>query len=193
MGWLALGMDRPCSDCRATGRIPEKICPLCHGEGLVDQRHKINLTIPSGIESGTEETVISAGSRVSPTAPAGDLRLHMHVREHASFRREGDDIESDVEVSFVRAALGGELQIDTLQGKTSLRINPGTPHDSKIRLRGKGVPHRFRSGAGDHFCRVKVGVPKVLNAQARELIERYDRELDEARVCFPADAPRFIP
>lgn len=180
MGWLALGMDRPCPDCRGSGQIPEKTCSLCHGEGLVDQRHKINLTIPSGIESGTEETVIGAGSRLSPTRPAGDLRLNMTVLPHASFRREGDDIESDVEVSFIRAALGAEIEVDTLHGKAELRISPGTAHDATLRLRGKGVPHRFRSGAGDHYCRVKLSVPRTLSLEARQLIERYASELRES-------------
>jgi molecular chaperone DnaJ len=180
MGWLALGMDRPCPECRGTGQIPDKGCSECRGQGLVERRRTINLTIPSGIESGTEETVLGGGHRISPNQAAGDLRLRINVRAHASFRREGDDIESDVTVPFIRAALGGDVEVDTLHGKTSVRIAPGTAHDAQIKLRGKGVPHRFRSGSGDHYCRVKVLVPKVLSPEARRLLDLYDRELAEA-------------
>jgi molecular chaperone DnaJ len=103
----------------------------------------------------------------------------MQVRPHKSYRREGDDIEADVTVPFIRAALGGELEIETLHGKETLRIPPGTAQDTMIRLRGKGVPHRFRSGTGDHFCKVKLSVPTALSPQARRILEGYEQELSQ--------------
>lgn len=179
MSWMSLAMDTPCRACNATGRVPDRVCPECSGQCLVERLREVNLTLPAGVEGGAIETVIGAGSRLSMLMPPGDLKVRINVRPHASFKRDANDVESDVQITFAEAALGCDKEVDTVHGKARLRVAPGTGHDSVIRLRGKGVPHRFRAGSGDHRCVVKVSVPKTLSANARELLQRFEQQAQE--------------
>jgi len=177
LGWISLGMDRICPRCQGTGSIPSVRCSACDGRGLSVRRRNIEVTIPPGIEPGAAQTIVGGGSRVSPRGPAGDLELVIHVKPHARFRREGDDVLSDVEVAFTRAALGTEVEVETLHGMVTLKVPAGTQPGTVLPIRGKGVPHRFRSGAGDQLCRIKVRVPDGTKPQIERLIRQFDDEL----------------
>ncbi len=174
MGWISLGMDRQCPRCHGTGHIAVTPCRSCGGKGLSVRRRSIEVTIPPGIENGAAQVVTGAGSRVSAQTPPGDLELVIAVRPHREFQREGDDVLSQISISFVMAALGGEVTVPTLKGEEPLRIPAGTQAGDVLELRGKGIPHRFRPGAGRHLCRVKIEVPRQLSPEARRLVQEFD-------------------
>jgi molecular chaperone DnaJ len=180
LGWLQLGLDKVCNACRGTGHVPERSCARCAGAGLVSARRTITVNIPAGVEHGTSQTVIGAGSRTAPSTPAGDLELVIEVLAHPTFTRDADDVQSDVSVPFFVAVKGGEVQVATLRGDAKLRVPPGTAHGEILRLKGQGVPHRFRSGAGDHLCRVKLRIPVASTARSRELISELEQELAQS-------------
>ncbi len=177
LGWIALGMDRQCPQCRGLGRIPTTPCSECAGKGLTVRRRSIEVSIPPGIEHGAAQTVVGAGSRVTPRSAAGDLELVIVVKAHPHFQREGDNVQSEVSISFPTAALGGDVTVETLRGKETLRIPPGTQAGDVLELRGKGIPHRFRPGAGHHLCLVRVRIPTQLSQRAKTLVSDFDTEL----------------
>jgi molecular chaperone DnaJ len=124
-------------------------------------------------------TVDGAGNRVRPDKPAGDLEIVVEVAQHAFFRRVGDDVVCRIPISFSQATLGGEVTVPTLEGNARLRIPPATQVGSVLRLRGKGIAHRVRSGNGDQLVEVTIQVPAQLSDRARELIEQLGAELGE--------------
>ncbi len=170
-------LEQPCSTCAATGRIFETPCAGCGGRGVAAKTRTIEVTLPPGIESGAAQTLIGGGSRPAPTLPVGDLELLIQVRPHPKFRREGDDVLVDLDVPFVLAALGGRIEVDSLHGPTEVRLAAGTQSGDSIVLRGKGIPHRFRSGAGDQLCAVRVRIPEQLSARAEQLVRQLRQEL----------------
>jgi molecular chaperone DnaJ len=151
----------------------------CSGSGLQPARRTISVNIPAGVEDGTSQTVIGAGTRTAPSTPAGDLELVIDVLPHPAFTRDGDDVQSAVTVPFFVALKGGQVQVATLRGDVTLRVPPGTAHGETLRLKGHGVPHRFRSGTGDHRCQVKLEIPTALTPRARELIAQLELELTQ--------------
>src|SRR5690606_6707194 len=139
--------------------------------------HSLEVEIPAGIESGSSRIVERAGNRTRPERPAGDLELVVEVAPHPFFRRIGDDIVCRVPVTFAQAALGGEIEVPTLEGKVKLRVPPHTQPGATLRIRGKGIPHRLRGGAGDQLVEVVLEVPTELSDKARTLIEELGKEL----------------
>jgi len=174
-----LAVERPCSRCRGRGRIPRESCTACSGAGLAKHTRRLQLEIPAGIEAGSVRSVSGAGNRPRPDRPAGDLEIVIEVTPHAFFRRVGDDIVCRVPITFSQATLGGEVSVPTLEGHAKLRIPPATQVGSVLRLRGKGVAHRVRSGHGDQLVEVTIQVPAQLSDRARELIEELGEELGE--------------
>lgn len=174
-----IAVERPCSRCRGTGQIPTVPCSGCQGTGLSKAQRKLEVQIPPGIETGSVRTVDGAGNRTRADRPAGDLELVVEVASHPLFRRVGDDVACQVPISFSQAALGGEVEVPTLEGKVRLRIPPATQAGSVLRIRGKGIPHRVRSGRGDQLVEVTIEVPARLTERARALIEELGRELGE--------------
>lgn len=180
LGWISLGMDRACPQCNGRGRVPLVPCAQCKGKGLAPRRSSVEVNVPAGIEPGTTQVVIGGGSRVSPESPPGDLELVVRVKPHPEFTREANDVHSDVAITFVTAALGGEVAVKTLYGPTALRIPAGTQPGDLLELRNKGIPHRFRSGVGNHVCRIRVTLPRGLSPRGKELVQEFDRELEQA-------------
>jgi molecular chaperone DnaJ len=170
-------LEQACPRCSATGRIYDSVCRDCAGAGVATKTRTIEVTLPPGIESGAAQTLVGGGSRPSPAAPVGDLELVIRVRPHSVFRREGDDVLVDLDVPFAVATLGGRVEVDSLGGRTRVRVAPGTQAGSVLRLRGKGVPHRFRPGAGDQLCVARVRVPENLSPRAVQLVRQLDQEL----------------
>jgi molecular chaperone DnaJ len=174
-----IAVERPCSRCHGTGNVPTVPCTACHGAHLAKAPRRLAVEIPAGIEPGAVRTVDGAGNRLRPDKPAGDLEIVIEVAPHAFFRRVGDDIVCKVPISFSQAALGGEIEVPTLEGRARLRIPPATQVGSVLRMRGKGIQHRLRSGNGDQLVEVTILVPAELSERARHLLEELGRELGE--------------
>ena len=178
-GVLPIAIERPCSRCRGTGNIVVNPCTTCRGAGLVGGRVRtIEVTIPPGVENGATRVVERGGNVVRPDRPPGDLELIIRVSAHEFFRRAGDDIACALPISFAQAALGGEMEIPTLEGKGRLRIPPGTQPGTVLRVKGKGIPRRT-GGRGDQMVEVTIEVPTQLTSAQRELIAKLAEDLGE--------------
>ncbi len=182
-----IAVERPCSRCRGTGQVPREPCGECQGSGLARAARRLEITIPAGIEHGSVRTVEGAGNRSRPDKPAGDLEITIEVKEHELFSRSGDDVTCRIPISFSQAALGGEVEVPTLDGKVRLRVPPSTRVGTVLRIKGKGIPHRVRTGRGDQLVEVTIEVPSRLTDRARELIEELATELgDDLRPQEPS-------
>ena len=169
-----------CSKCRGTGKIIHQPCKTCRGLGNIRRQHKMTVKIPAGIDDGQSISRAGYGNAGVNGGPAGDLLISVIVRPHAIFEREGTNIYMEQEISFTQAALGAELELPTLDGKVKYTIPEGTQPGTTFRLRGKGVPYLRSPGTrGDQFVTVKVGVPKGLNANQKELLRQYAASMGE--------------
>jgi molecular chaperone DnaJ len=174
-----LAMERACSRCKGTGSLPSTPCRKCSGKGLFNDARVLKVDVPAGIEHGATRVVDHGGNRTKPERPPGNLELLIEVAPHPFFRRTGDDVVCNVPITFVQAALGGEIEVPTLEGKITVRVPPSTQPGQVLRVRGKGIEHRLRSGRGDQLVEVAVEIPARLTPRARELIEELGRELGE--------------
>lgn len=174
-----LGMMRsvePCPDCGGTGQFIREKCPDCHGNGFVPMKKKYSVSIPAGIDNGQAVNMPGLGDPGKNGGPRGDARIEVRVRPHAVFQRDGFDIYSNVYISYAIAALGGEVIIDTVDGKMAIDIKPGTQTDTRMRLRGKGVPSwRSKGVRGDHYINLIIKTPDKLSKEAREALMEFDR------------------
>lgn len=165
-------LSRTCSRCGGTGVIVKKTCPSCGGKGTIPQRKKISVKIPAGVETGSRLRVTGAGEAGPPGADSGDLYLVIHVAEHELFARQGDDVVTELPISFVIASLGGEVDVPTLDGKVHLKIPAGTQPGKIFRLRGKGISRLHGYGRGDQYVRVSVEVPTHLSSKEKQLLQQ---------------------
>jgi molecular chaperone DnaJ len=169
----------PCPTCGGRGKIIDKPCPKCRGNGIIERERKISIRIPPGIDEGYQLRLAGEGEVTSAQAPPGDLYVLIHIAPHRYFKRYEDDILYNVTVGFAQAALGTEVTVPTLEGNTTMRIQPGTQPGETIKLRNKGMP-RFRGyGRGDMQVRIDIPVPKRLTTQQRTLLEQLAKEFDE--------------
>ena len=178
-GIFPVVLERACSRCNGTGQLVTHPCSACRGAGLVAVARTISVDIPPGIEDGSTRTVDRAGNVPRADKPPGDLELTVVVAPHPFFKRSGDNVVCSVPVSFAVAALGGELEIPTLEGKGKLKVPAGTQAGSVLRIKGKGIPHRSRGGRGDQMVEVTVEVPTQLTARQRELLTELAREFGQ--------------
>ena len=168
-----------CPKCRGAGKIIEKPCHTCHGEGRVEKNAKIKIKIPAGVEDGTRLRSSGQGEGGVRGGPSGDLYVVLHVQPHELFQREGTDLFCNVPISFAKAALGGEIKVPTLEGSALLRIPAGTPSNKVFRLRGKGLPEVHGRGLGDLHVKIYVEVPTKLNADQRTKLEAFAESCDD--------------
>lgn len=166
-----------CDRCHGAGKIVENPCTTCRGHGVVQKMHNVEVNIPGGVETGSRLRMSGYGERGERGGPPGDLYIVMRVRPDSRFKREGDDLISEVNISMIQAALGVEVEVPTLDGPEKVTIPEGTQHGETIRLKGKGVKHLRGSGRGDQHVVVKVAVPTKLQPRERELLQ----ELAELR------------
>ena len=166
-------VSQTCPRCRGTGTIIENPCKNCGGEGRLEKTSRIKLKIPAGIEDGARLRSSGNGEAGIRGGPAGDLYVVMHVAEHAVFQREEDNLYCEVPISFITAALGGEIQVPTLEGQASLKIPAGTQSNTMFKLRGRGMPDVNTRVRGDLLTRVMVEVPTRLNAEQRQKLEEF--------------------
>lgn len=166
-----------CPDCGGTGKTIKEKCPDCHGSGYISSRKKIQVSIPAGIDNGQSVRIRDKGEPGVNGGPRGDLLVEVVVDRHPIFQRQEMNIFSTVPVSFAVVALGGEILIDTVDGKVVYDVKAGTQTDTRIRLRGKGVPSlRNKDVRGDHYVTLVVQVPDKLSNEAKELLKQFDKE-----------------
>lgn len=164
-----------CPDCGGSGKVVKEKCPDCHGSGYTANRKKIQVSIPGGIDNGQSVRIRDKGEPGINGGPRGDLLVEIMVQRHPIFQRQDTNIFSTVPMSFPIAALGGEIMIDTVDGKVIYDVKPGTQTDTKVRLRGKGVPSlRNKEIRGDHYVTLVVQVPDKMSAEAKEALRQYD-------------------
>lgn len=167
-----------CPDCRGTGKIIKDKCSDCHGTGYINSRKKIKVAIPAGIDNGQSVRIRDKGEPGVNGGPRGDLLVEVVVSRHPIFQRSDMDIYSTAPISFAQAALGGEVRISTIDGDVMYTVKPGTQTDTRVRLRGKGIPSlRNKSVRGDHYVTLVVQVPTKLNSEQKELLEAFDRSM----------------
>ncbi len=164
-----------CSECNGEGKIIKNPCKTCRGSGRINKNSKIKINIPAGVEDGTRLKISGEGEAGVKGAAPGDLYVVVHVKEHEYFIRDGDDLYVDIPISFTQAALGDVVEVATLDGKTKLKIPPGTQTDTIFRLKNKGIPHLNGYGRGDQKIRVIVQVPKRLNKKQTELLKEFEK------------------
>lgn len=164
-----------CPDCQGTGKVIKDKCPDCHGTGYIAMKKRYAVEIPAGIDSGQSVRQPGLGEPGVNGGPRGDVLVEVIVGRHPIFQRQDYNIFSTVPVSFAVAALGGEIYIDTVDGKVIYDVKPGTQTDTKIRLKGKGVPSwRNKDVRGDHYVTLVVQVPDKLKPEAKELLKQFD-------------------
>ena len=164
-----------CPDCKGTGKVVREKCPDCYGTGYVSSRKKIQVTIPAGIDNGQSVRIRGKGEPGINGGPRGDLLVEVEVSRHPIFQRQDYDIYSTAPISFATAALGGDIKINTVDGEITYTVKPGTQTDTRITLRGKGVPSlRNRNVRGDHYVTLVVQVPTNLTSEQKELLRKFD-------------------
>ncbi len=162
-----------CPRCHGAGQTITNPCKQCNGEGRVPQRRKIKIRIPPGIDDGSRLRSSGNGEAGIRGGPRGDLYVVIHVRPHEIFARQNNDLLCEVPISFPTAALGGEIEVPTLQGAARLKIPPGTQHGTLFRLRGQGMPDVHGHGRGDMLVRVLVEVPTRLSRAMQQKLEEF--------------------
>jgi len=166
-----------CPDCNGTGKVIKEKCADCHGTGYVPMRKKYAVDIPAGIDNGQCKRMTGLGEPGINGGPRGDVLVEVIVSRHPVFQRQDYDIFSTVPMSFAVAALGGDIIIDTVDGKVVYEVKAGTPTDTRIRLKGKGVPTlRNKDIRGDHYVTLVVQVPDKLSHEAKDLLKKFDEE-----------------
>lgn len=167
-----LTVARPCGQCRGTGRVIASPCPACHGQGRVGRQRKVTVKIPAGIASGQQLRLYGEGEHGAGGGPPGDLYVVVHVREHEFFHREGDDLYCELPVSFPTLALGGTIDVPTLNGRQTVDVPAGTQSGQRFRLKGKGMPNVTGRGHGDIHVVVRAEVPRKLTKEQKRLLEQ---------------------
>jgi molecular chaperone DnaJ len=163
---------KTCSRCNGTGSMITEPCLRCRGEGLLARMHEILVKVPAGVEQDTRIRYQGEGEAGKYGGPAGDLYVVLSVKPHKFFERDGDDLHCVMPISFPQAALGTELQIETLEGPATIKIPEGTQSGREFRLRGKGVPHLNEHGKGDLIVEIRVATPSRLNKAQRDLLRQ---------------------
>jgi molecular chaperone DnaJ len=171
-GQGGFAVKRPCPACLGRGKIPEAPCEVCHGKGSVRQQRKLDITVPSGVDTGSRMRLSGQGERGSQGGPPGDLVLSFKVQPHRFFKREGLDIHVTVPINIVQATLGSKIRVKTVADKkVVLKIPKGTQSGTKFRIRGQGV--QKEGGVGDQFVEVVVQVPEELSEAEQKAMEEF--------------------
>ena len=166
---------RTCPDCNGTGKVIKEKCPDCYGTGYISSKKKIAVTVPAGIDNGQSIRIRGKGEPGVNGGPRGDLLVEVLVSRHPIFQRQDTNIYSTAPISFVTAALGGTVRIKTVDGEVEYDVKAGTQTDTRVRLKGKGVPSlRNKNVRGDHYVTLVVQVPTDLSKDAKEALRAYD-------------------
>ncbi|TKB49295.1 molecular chaperone DnaJ [Ferrimonas sediminicola] len=168
-------VNQTCPTCRGKGKVIKDPCSKCHGQGRVEKTKTLSVKIPAGVDTGDRIRLSGEGEAGEMGAPAGDLYVQVHVKEHAIFQRDGNNLYCEVPISFATAAIGGDIEVPTLDGRVNLKVAPETQTGRMFRLRGKGVKSVRSHAVGDLICKVIIETPVNLTERQRELL----RELEQ--------------
>ena len=170
-----------CPQCAGQGRIISDPCPDCRGRGKVAHEAVVSVPVPAGVDDGVRLKLAGEGEAGEQGGPPGDLYVVISVKEHPLFQRNGADVVCDMPISFTLAALGGKIEVPTLDGKVELTIPPGTQPGRVLRMRAKGIAQLSGRGRGDHLVHVTVEVPRQLTRKQRELLEQLAETMGESQ------------
>lgn len=161
-----------CPTCQGTGKVPEKVCTVCHGKGTQHKTRELQIKVPAGIDDGTTIRLREQGNAMA-RAETGDLYVDVRVKPHKKFTREGDLVLSEETVGMVAAALGTEIEVETVDGPIKMKVPAGTQSGTDFKLSGHGVPHMRGSGRGAHIVTLIVETPEKLSREQKELLEKF--------------------
>ena len=165
---------KTCPACNGSGTIIKEPCPDCHGSGRVRRQRKLQVSIPAGVDTGSRLRMQGEGESGANNGPRGDLFIYITVKPHKIFRRDGDHVYLEQQISFCQAALGCDIEVPTLDGNVKLSIPEGTQTGTTFRLRGRGFPKLRGYGRGDQHVKVKVVTPTRLSEEQKELLRKLD-------------------
>jgi molecular chaperone DnaJ len=168
-----------CPHCKGAGRVLEKPCKSCQGNGQLERSSKIKLRIPPGVDAGSRLRSSGNGEAGFRGGPPGDLYVVLHVKTHEIFQRDGDDLLCEVPVSFVQAALGAEIEVPTLDGRATIKIPAGTQPGTTVRVKGNGVKNLQGYGQGDLRVRIQVEVPARLTPEQKARLQAFAESCGE--------------
>ncbi|SCZ49521.1 molecular chaperone DnaJ [Thiohalomonas denitrificans] len=172
-------IQQACPRCHGSGQIITDPCPSCHGQGRVEQQKTLSVKVPPGVDTGDRIRLGGEGEPGENGGPPGDLYVQISVKPHPIFRRDGADLACEVPIAFTTAALGGELDVPTLNGRVKLKVPPETQTGKQFRLRGKGVKSVRGGHVGDLLCRVVVETPVHLTEEQKEILYHFDESMRE--------------
>jgi molecular chaperone DnaJ len=172
-------LQQTCPTCHGTGKVITDPCDVCHGEGRIQEYKTLSVKVPAGVDTGDRIRLSNEGEAGQNGGPPGDLYVHVHVKAHKIFTREDSNLFCEMPINITTAALGGTLDVPTLNGRVSLKIPAGTQTDKMFRIRGKGVKSVRGGAQGDLLCRVIVETPVKLNNRQKELLQEFQETLEE--------------
>ncbi len=170
-------LQQTCPRCHGSGKIISDPCTSCHGEGRVQKQKTLSVKVPAGVDTGDRIRLSGEGEAGENGGPPGDLYVQINVREHAIFKRDGNDLYSEVPISFTTAALGGELDVPTLDGRVKLKVPAESQSGKLFRLRGKGVKSVRGAQVGDLLCKIVVETPVNLTSKQKELLREFEESM----------------
>ena len=174
-------IQQTCPNCHGEGTIVTDPCPDCHGQGRVRESKKLTVKIPAGVDNGDRVRLSGEGEAGIHGGPAGDLYVQINIKAHPIFERHENDLHCEVPISFVTAALGGSIEVPTLEGRVTLKIPAETQTGKSFRLRGKGMKSVRGYGTGDLICKVVVETPVNLSREQKELLMSLQQSLDKGK------------
>lgn len=174
-------IQQTCPRCRGTGKVISDPCKTCRGEGRVHEHKTLSVKVPPGVDNGDRIRLTGEGEAGERGGPPGDLYVEVTVREHAIFVRDGANLFCEVPISFVDAALGGDLEVPTLSGRVNLKVPTETQTDKLFRLRGKGVKPVRGGGPGDLICKVVVETPVNLTAKQKDMLRDFEKSIRNSK------------
>lgn len=187
-----ISVRQTCPTCRGRGTVIKEPCSACHGHGRKEKSKTLSVKIPAGVDTGDRVRLTGEGEAGFAGGPAGDLYVQIAVKEHPIFTRDGRDLFCEVPIGFAEAALGGELEVPTLDGRVKLKVPSETQTGKLFRLRGKGVTSVRGSGTGDLLCRIYVETPVNLTKNQKELLAQFQESIEnEGRQQSPKKSSWF--
>lgn len=174
-------IQQPCPHCHGEGRMIKDPCTSCHGQGRVRETKTLTVKIPAGVDQGDRVRLSGEGEAGMFNGPAGDLYVQVSLKPHAIFERQGSDLHCEVPISYATAALGGSIDVPTLEGRVALKIPEETQTGKSFRLRGKGLKSLRGHGHGDLLCKVSIETPVNLTKKQKELLTAFQETLEQGK------------